>query len=106
MAYGIRVSNDGIDVNTSPTSTNKKDFAFLSDDNAVKVVYADFFPATGSGFTYSHGLGKVPMCFLFIVDDVDTPTYFRATRGFAISSTEVSTSSNWDYYLIILNEGA
>ena len=107
MAYGIRISKDGVDANTTPTATNKKDFVFLSDDGSPKVIYAGFLEGEDpfSGATYTHNLGKVPMFFLFVVDSVVNPTlYTPLSVGTKATTTEISTWVQYSY-LIILNEG-
>jgi hypothetical protein len=106
MAWGIRISEDDFDVKTTPTSSNKKRFVFLSDDNSPKVLYAGFLEeaSPGAGITYTHGLGYVPMHFLFIVDSISSPTYFQASNNVK-SSTSAITSTSSKVYLIILVEG-
>ena len=107
MAYGIRISKDGVDVKKELTSANKKDFVFLSDEGSPKVYYAGFLEGEDmfSGATYTHNLGKVPMFFLFVVDSVTSPTaYTPMSRGTKATTTDISTWVQYSY-LIILNEG-
>ena len=106
MAFGIRVSEAGFDVNTTPTSTNKKDFVFLSDENSPKVYFSGFLEeaSSGAGISYSHGLSKVPMFFMFSTDSKTTPTYFTATADASATTTTIDTTLAL-VYLIILNEG-
>lgn len=104
--FGIRISEEGFDVNTTPTSTNKKDFIFLSDESSPKVLYAGFLTeaSPGAGVSYSHGLSKVPMHFIYYVDSVSAPTYFEASNSVYATTTAI-TSTLSKAYLIVLNEG-
>lgn len=105
--FGIRISEAGFDVNTTPTSTNKKNFVYLSDENTPKVYYAGFLTAADpfSGMSYEHNLGYVPMFFFFLTDSATNPTYFTYVN--AVSSTTTITQSIGGYgYLIILIEGS
>jgi hypothetical protein len=107
MAYGIRISKDGVDVTKDITDTNKKDFVYISDDNSPKVYYAGFVqgPDAFSGITYTHNLGYIPMYFMFITDSVSNPTFYSATRN-TLASTSVILETIGQYgYLVILNEG-
>lgn len=105
--FGIRISQEGVDVNTPLTETNKKDFVFLSDQGSPKVSYAGFVEADDefSGITYTHNLGYVPIFFMFLVDSISTPTYFRATSNTVSSTTTITQFPGMYAYLIILEEG-
>ncbi len=107
MAYGIRISKDGIDATKSVRETNKKDFVYISDDNSPKVHYAGFVesPDPFAGLTYTHNLGYIPMYFMFITDSVSNPTFYSATRN-TLASTSIILETIGQYgYLVILNEG-
>lgn len=107
--FGIRISKDGINANTSVTSANKKDFAFISDESSPKVYYAGFLNS-GSPFgdvTYTHNLGYYPMFFLYETDSITTPTFYRAADVVASTTTTTITGQLMQYaYLIILVEGS
>ena len=104
--FGIRISKDGVDVKTTLTDANKKDFVFLSEESSPKVYYAGFLTGSGSGVSYSHNLGYVPMFFMFEVDSTTVPSYYRAVGSMATSTTTVIEEPFIEKaYLIILNEG-
>lgn len=106
--FGIRISKEGYDVNTTLTSTNAKDFVYLSDENTPKVYYAGFLEAPDefSAMTYVHNLGYVPMFFLFTTDSITNPTYFAPTENTVSSTTTISQFPGTYGYLIILIEGS
>lgn len=106
--FGIRISEEGFDVNTTLTSTNTKDFIFLSDSSSPKVYYAGFLEGESelAGVSYTHNLGYVPMFFLFATDSITAPTFYRAAGSVASATTTTITGNLMQYaYLIILNEG-
>lgn len=104
--FGIRVSEEGFDVKTTPSDVNKKRFIFLSDDKSPIIYYAGFLEETspGAGVSYSHNLGRHPLYFMFYVDSVSNPTYYQAIKA---STTTTTISSTYERaYVIILNEGS
>jgi len=104
--FGIRISEEGFDVNTPLTATNKKDFVFLSEEGSPKVYYAGFLEGTFPvGVSYTHNLGYVPMFFLYSTDSVTEPTYFSLVRNAHATTTQVVMSIFEYAYLIILVEG-
>ena len=106
--FGIHISKEGFDANTTPTETNKKDFVYLSGDDSPKVIYSGFitgtgFPASGS---FTHNLGYVPLFFLFATDSTTSPTYFKSADILAsATTTTIYTNLETYTYLIILQEG-
>jgi len=108
MSFGINISKEGFDAKTEPTSTNKKNYQFLSEDNSPKVYYAGFLTAPDifTGVSYTHDLGYVPMFFLYAVDSVSTPTYYTLAGSMATASTTNIEAPFVEYgYLVILLEG-
>lgn len=106
MAYGIRISKDGIDATKPLTEANKKDFVFISDSNSPKVVFSGFLEGSVfTGVSYDHNLGYIPMFFLYSVDSVTTPTTYTFVRNAHATTTSIAVSSIANAYLIILKEG-
>jgi len=107
--FGIRISKDGKNVLDPPTEATKKDFVFLSESNTPKVFYSGFLEEAipFGGVSYEHNLGYVPMFFLFEVDSVSNPTFFRSADMAGGSTTTTITGQLISYaYLIILQEGS
>lgn len=107
MAYGIRISKDGIDATKALTSTNIKDFVFLSDKDSPKVYYANSIDSGGvfDPIVYVHNLGYVPMHFLFLTDSIVNPTYYSLALNTASSTTTITQFPGQYGYLMILKEG-
>lgn len=105
--FGIRISQEGVDVNTPLTETNKKDFVFLSDEGSPKVSYAGFVEADNefSAITYTHNLGYVPLYFLFLVDSTSTPTYYAPVINTLASTTVITQYPGMYAYVMVLEEG-
>lgn len=105
--FGIRISKEGVDVNTALTSTNTKDFTFVSDESSPKIYYAGFVEGEDefSGITYTHNLGYVPIYFMFITDSVTNPTFYSATRNTLANTSIILETIGMYGYLIILSEG-
>lgn len=108
MAYGVRISKDGIDATKALTSTNIKDFVFLSDKDSPKVYYANFVESESvfDPIVYTHNLGYVPMFFLFMVDSTSNPTYYQAMLNTVSSTTAITQFPGQYAYLMILKEGS
>ena len=93
----ILISKEGVDVETTITETNKKDFVILSTAEADKLVFAGMVEAN----TYTHNLGYVPWFKAFAVDDADTPTEFtRQLLGVWASTTQIGGFDNPTYLMI------
>ena len=106
MPYGIRISKDNIDATQGLTETNIKDFVFVSDKNSPKVIFSGFISSATPGVSFTHGLGRVPMFFMFSVDSVTNPTYYRAIGDSAIATTTtISNPVSSKVYFVILSEG-
>ena len=106
MPYGIRISKDNIDATQGLTETNIKDFVFVSDKNSPKVIFSGFISSATPGVSFTHGLGRVPMFFMFSVDSVTNPTYYRAIGDSAIATTTtISNTESSKVYFVILSEG-
>lgn len=106
MPYGIRISKDNIDATQEPTETNIKDFVFVSDKNSPKVIFSGFISSGSPGVSFTHGLGKVPMFFMFSVDSVTSPTYYEAIGDSATATTTTISHPTYSkVYFVILNEG-
>ena len=106
MPYGVRISKDNIDATQELTETNIKDFIFVSDKNSPKVVFSGFISSGSPGVSFTHGLGKVPMFFMFSVDSVTSPTYYKAIGDYAeATTTTISHPFATKVYFVILDEG-
>lgn len=106
MPYGIRISKDNIDATQGLTETNIKDFVFVSDKNSPKVVFSGFISSATPGVSFTHGLGRVPMFFMFSVDSVTSPTYYEAIGDSAIATTTTISHPTYSkVYFVILSEG-
>lgn len=108
MSYGIRISKDNVDVTQELTDANAKDFVFASDKNSPKVIYSGFLESSSpfDNVTYTHNLGYIPMFFLFEVDSITSPTFYRSADVAASATTTTITGQLMQYaYLIVLQEG-
>lgn len=106
MPYGIRTSKDNIDATQELSETNIKDFVFVSDKNSPKVIFSGFISSATPGVSFTHGLGRVPMFFMFSVDSVTSPTYYSAIGDFAVATTTTISHPTYSkVYFVILSEG-
>lgn len=96
--YGIKISKEGYDAETIPTEANKKNFILLDQTEAHKLHYKGYPDGT-----YTHGLGKKPIFFIFTADDSSNPTYFYAKKIGYCDDDKVYGASGNDY-LIVFNE--
>jgi hypothetical protein len=96
----ILISKEGVDVKTTITEANKKDFVLISGENTHKIMKAGYITA-GS---YTHGRGKVPFFFAFQVDSTSSPTYFKPTHSAMANNTQIVSIPN-PSYLMVFNEG-
>jgi len=77
--YGIKVSKDGVDVNTA----NILEQTFNSEKNSLKIITEDTVSSTARGsrtLTVAHGLGVVPAFFLFYQVDNSSEWYPTSTQ--------------------------
>lgn len=67
--FGMKISKEGFDVLTTPTTENKKDFQLLSLESQIK----SYLQSTVSVDTdVAHGLGFAPLFDAFTLEDSDT----------------------------------
>lgn len=98
---GIKISKEGFDVKTIPTSGNKKNLVLLDGSNSHKLMYAGIVSAT----SYTHGQVTIPYFIAFSIDSATTPTVFtRKVRGVQISSTAITGLDNPSYIMVFRRE--
>ena len=105
--FGIRVSKEGVNVSIVPTDSTKTNYTYLSTDNNPTIYYAGFAEESSLGAedaSYVHNLGKIPIFFVFVVDSVTNPTYFRPINAYSTTTT-IYTEESY-IYIIILREGS
>ena len=97
MRIGIIATSGDVDALTPPTEATKKDYVIVDDTNVPKVVYKGY--VNGS---YVHNLGYIPLAFAFIVDNMNSPSEFEATRSFRTNTTTFISDYSGDIYVILL----
>ena len=100
MDYGIKVSRDGYDVKTVPsTAANIKKFCLLSGIPLLKIKTATKISLANSASTnIAHGLAYKPICWVFMKDGSNDliPIYYNTSSTYAYVDATYLTIRNSD----------
>ena len=95
--YGAKISKAGFSAAVAPSESNKKSFIILDSVDSQKLLYAGIVAST----SYTHGLGYVPIFYVFTVNNAANPTSFvRKILGVIATTTTISGMTNPSYLLI------